>query len=88
MNKYESLIGVVIEKLDQTYRDLSMVRNGLASALEGQSDESIRDTPELIQQIAKSGAAIKAAPYSFRTFNLARCSLGAMPLNCLNCLLK
>jgi hypothetical protein len=48
MNSYQTFIGVVIEKLDQTYKDLNMTRNGLASALQGQTEATIRSTPELI----------------------------------------
>ncbi|ALS23635.1 MULTISPECIES: hypothetical protein [Paenibacillus] len=48
MEQYQTLIGVVLEKLDQTYKDLKFNYQGLDSILGDQSPEEIANTPELI----------------------------------------
>ncbi|MNI98833.1 hypothetical protein D3C73_1577600 [compost metagenome] len=48
MEQYASLIGVVLEKLDQTYKDLKFNFDGLGSVLDQHSEEERRMVPELI----------------------------------------
>jgi hypothetical protein len=48
MDQYNTLIGVVLEKLDQTYKDLVFNYNGLDSILKGHSAEEAANTPELL----------------------------------------
>lgn len=48
MEQYASLIGVVLEKLDQTYKDLKFNFEGLGSVLERHSEEERKNVPELI----------------------------------------
>ncbi|MDQ1910120.1 hypothetical protein RAC89_06360 [Paenibacillus sp. GD4] len=48
MEQYASLIGVVLEKLDQTYKDLKFNFEGLGSVLEQHSEEERKNVPELI----------------------------------------
>jgi hypothetical protein len=48
MEQYNTLIGVVIEKLDQTYKDLKFNYNGLDSVLQSHSPEEAANTPELL----------------------------------------
>jgi hypothetical protein len=48
MEQYQSLIGVVLEKLDQTYKELRFNYDGLASVLDRHTPEEIASTPELL----------------------------------------
>jgi hypothetical protein len=48
MEQYNTLIGVVLEKIDQTYKDLKFNHHGLDSVLKNHSPEEAADTPELI----------------------------------------
>lgn len=48
MEQYQTLIGVVLEKLDQTYKDLKFNYHGLDSILSNHSEEEISNTPELM----------------------------------------
>jgi len=48
MERYSTLIGVVLEKLDQTYKELTFNYNGLDSILKEHSAEDAANTPELI----------------------------------------
>ncbi|OXM84920.1 hypothetical protein [Paenibacillus rigui] len=47
MEHYQTLIGVVVEKLDQTYKDLKFNYQGLNGVLQQHSEEEIKQTPEL-----------------------------------------
>lgn len=47
MEQYQTLIGVVIEKLDQTYKDLAFNYNGLSGVLQQHTQEEIQKIPEL-----------------------------------------
>ncbi|NOU96106.1 hypothetical protein GC093_23190 [Paenibacillus sp. LMG 31456] len=48
MEQYSTLIGVVLEKLDQSYKDLKFNYNGLDTILKGHTAEEAANTPELI----------------------------------------
>nr|WP_275984011.1 hypothetical protein [Paenibacillus hamazuiensis] len=48
MEQYQTLIGVVLEKLDQTYKELKFNYNGLDGVLSGHTDEERSSVPELI----------------------------------------
>lgn len=48
MEQYQTLIGVVLEKVELTYTDLKFNYNGLESVLNGHSQEEINNTPELL----------------------------------------
>ncbi|MBP1156944.1 MULTISPECIES: hypothetical protein [unclassified Paenibacillus] len=48
MEQYQTLIGVVLEKLNQTYKDLKFNYKGLDSILSNHSAEEISNIPELI----------------------------------------
>lgn len=48
MEQYQSLIGVILEKLDQTYKDLQFNYNGLDGIIKGHSEQEVQNTPELI----------------------------------------
>jgi hypothetical protein len=48
MEQYQALIGVVLEKIDQTYKDLKFNYNGLDSVIKNHSQEEAANTPELI----------------------------------------
>ncbi|TDF97708.1 hypothetical protein [Paenibacillus piri] len=48
MEKYSTLIGVVLEKLGQTYKELTFNYNGLDAILKEHSAEEAANTPELI----------------------------------------
>ncbi|MED4603507.1 hypothetical protein P9314_23040 [Paenibacillus validus] len=48
MEQYQPLIGVILEKLDQTYKDLQFNYNGLDGIIKGHSEHEVRNTPELI----------------------------------------
>jgi hypothetical protein len=48
MEHYSTLIGVVLEKMDQTYKDLKFNYIGLEGVLKSHSQEEIMNTPELI----------------------------------------
>lgn len=47
MEQYQTLIGVVLEKLDQTYKELQFNYSGLNGVLSQHTEEEIRSTPEL-----------------------------------------
>jgi hypothetical protein len=48
MEQYQNLIGVVLEKMDQTYKDLTFNFDGLSAILNSHSVEENSNTPELI----------------------------------------
>ncbi|TVY07645.1 hypothetical protein [Paenibacillus cremeus] len=48
MEHYATLIGVVLEKLEQTYKDLKFNYEGLDSILKQHSLEEQANTPELL----------------------------------------
>jgi hypothetical protein len=48
MEQYQTLIGVVIEKIDQTYKELKFNFNGLEGVLNKHTEEEIANTPELL----------------------------------------
>ena len=48
MEQYQTLIGVVLEKLDQTYKDLKFNYEGLDGILQSHTEEERQDTPELL----------------------------------------
>lgn len=48
MEQYATLIGVILEKLDQTYKDLKFNYNGMDSVLGQHSAEERSNTPELL----------------------------------------
>ncbi|PZE19490.1 hypothetical protein [Paenibacillus xerothermodurans] len=48
MEQYSVLIGVIIEKLDQTYKDLKFNYDGLNSVLQSHTTEETENTPELL----------------------------------------
>ncbi|CAG7626494.1 hypothetical protein ACFQI7_14380 [Paenibacillus allorhizosphaerae] len=48
MEKYQTLIGVVLEKLDQTYKDLTFNYHGLDGVLQTHTEEERQNTPELL----------------------------------------
>ncbi|MBE1443383.1 hypothetical protein [Paenibacillus sp. OAS669] len=48
MEQYSTLIGVILEKLDQTYKDLKFNYNGMDGVLNQHSEEERSNTPELL----------------------------------------
>ncbi|TBL80797.1 hypothetical protein [Paenibacillus thalictri] len=48
MEQYQPLIGVVLEKLAQTYKELKFNYEGLDGVLKAHTSEEIERTPELI----------------------------------------
>jgi hypothetical protein len=48
LEHYQTLIGVVLEKVEQTYKDLKFNFDGLEGVLKGHSQEEIDHTPELL----------------------------------------
>ncbi len=48
MEAYQNLIGVVLEKLGQTYKELKFNYEGLHGVLCNHSEEEISETPELL----------------------------------------
>ncbi|MDF2960058.1 MAG: hypothetical protein K0S39_1793 [Paenibacillus sp.] len=48
MEHYSTLIGVVLEKIDQTYKDLNFNYKGLDDILKSHTAEELAHTPELI----------------------------------------
>ncbi|MCZ8512683.1 hypothetical protein O9H85_09705 [Paenibacillus filicis] len=48
MERYNALIGVMIEKLGQTYKDLKYQVEGMESILNGHTEEERLRTPELL----------------------------------------
>ncbi|MFE5320052.1 hypothetical protein ACFQ88_15200 [Paenibacillus sp. NPDC056579] len=48
MEQYSTLIGVILEKLDQTYKDLLFNYNGMDGVLQQHSAEERASVPELM----------------------------------------
>ncbi|WP_068774825.1 hypothetical protein [Paenibacillus sp. FJAT-26967] len=48
MEHYQTMIGVILEKLDQTHKELSFNVQGLSSLLNNHTSEEIENTPELL----------------------------------------
>ncbi|MBP1989905.1 hypothetical protein [Paenibacillus eucommiae] len=48
MEQYQTLIGVVLEKLTQTYKEMKFNYDGLEGVLRTHTSEEISNTPELI----------------------------------------
>jgi hypothetical protein len=48
MEQYNTLIGVVLEKLQQSYNELVFNYQGLGGILDSHTEEERRNTPELI----------------------------------------
>ncbi|NHN30837.1 hypothetical protein [Paenibacillus agricola] len=48
MEPYQTLIGVVLEKVGQTYKELKFNYDGLEGVLKGHSQAEIEQTPELL----------------------------------------
>ncbi|WP_231506194.1 hypothetical protein [Paenibacillus sp. UNC451MF] len=48
LEQYATLIGVILEKLDQTYKDLQFNYNGMDSVLKQHTEEERSNTPELL----------------------------------------
>jgi len=48
MEQYSTMIGVILEKLGQTYKDLKFNYNGIGGVLKQHSPEERASVPELI----------------------------------------
>ncbi|MVP01146.1 hypothetical protein [Paenibacillus lutrae] len=48
MEHYQTMIGVILEKLGQTHKELSFNVQGLNSLLNNHTSEEIENTPELL----------------------------------------
>ncbi|GIP37017.1 hypothetical protein J31TS4_02970 [Paenibacillus sp. J31TS4] len=48
MEQYQTLIGVVLEKLEQTYKEMRFNYDGLSSILQQHTEEEKQTVPELI----------------------------------------
>ncbi|WP_426446591.1 hypothetical protein ACP26L_22625 [Paenibacillus sp. S-38] len=48
MEAYQNLIGVVLEKMQMTHKELRFNLDGLNGVLQQHSEEEKRDTPELL----------------------------------------